>query len=140
MEYLCINNLKFIIRAKGEVLNLDKNHNIKKGISNYDKIVNIKDKVNIIKCKNIDKKTIYTRKTKKEPIKYIIDVENDCNLVTNLDIKEYTDQQILNIYKSRCDIEVFFKYLKNNYKFQHMKTYGQREENKINKPFKGLYV
>ena len=48
-------------------------------------------------------------------------VKPDCVLITNLtDIDEYSDKQILDNYNSRWVIEVFFKFLKTNFKFQHM--------------------
>lgn len=131
MDYLCNNNFKFVIRAKGEALNLDPNNIVKKGISKYNKIINIRSKVNVIKFKDINKKIIYTSKSKKKAIKHVIEIENDCNLITNLDIKNYTNQEILDIYKSRWDIEVFYKYIKYNYKFQHMKKNDKNNNNKM---------
>jgi IS4 transposase len=54
--------------------------------------------------------------------KYVLEMEENCNLITSLrNRRTYSNKKILEIYKARWEIEVFFKYLKNNFKFQHMK-------------------
>ena len=55
-------------------------------------------------------------------------VKNKCKLLTNLmDANKYSDEIIKEIYKRRWDIEVFFKLLKNNFKFR-----TSTEKNPIN--------
>ena len=46
--------------------------------------------------------------------------------------QEYPNAKLLEMYKSRWDIEVFFKYLKSNFKFQHMK---EKEATNISKMY-----
>ena len=41
-------------------------------------------------------------------------------MVTNLDKDKYSDKQILDFYRLRWDIEVFFKFIKSNFKFSHL--------------------
>ena len=40
-------------------------------------------------------------------------------LLTNLPLNTHDDEKIKNIYKQRWDVEVFFKLLKYNFKFEH---------------------
>ena len=40
-------------------------------------------------------------------------MKGKCILITNLDKNQYSDDEIVNIYRSRWDIEVFFKLIKN---------------------------
>ncbi len=46
-----------------------------------------------------------------------------CNLVTNLPLIKYNDDQIKNIYLQRWDVEVFFKLLKSNFKFAYLREH-----------------
>ena len=123
INFLMKKNIKFIIRIKGDGLNLSKNVNIKKGTKDRDLIYEIRKGVRVVRCKNTIKKTMFTGTSKKAVIEeYKVDIKNDCNLVTNLlDDKEYTQNELLKLYRSRWDIEVFFKFLKYNFKFAHIK-------------------
>lgn len=96
-SFLISNNIKFVIRIKN----------------------NFKNK-NINNCRYINKefiinKKVYNRKTKKTNT---IKCTNKYSLIMNLDKNEYTDKKILDIYNKRWDIEVYFKYIKNNLKFK----------------------
>ena len=48
-------------------------------------------------------------------------------LVSNLDLKNYSDDNIKNIYKQRWDVEVFFKILKNNFNFEHLSEHNKNK-------------
>lgn len=122
LNFLISNDIKFIIRAKWDAKNLDSSVKLNRNAKTYDNILNVRKNAKVIKYTNTVQKKIYTSNTKKKIKTYTIQVKNDCTLVTNLlDGKTYTDAKILEFYKSRWDIEVFFKYIKRNYKFQHMK-------------------
>lgn len=122
LNFLNENKLKYIIRVKGSGSNLEKNAIINKHLKNFDQINSIKNNVRLVKFKDTINKTIYNGRSKKRAInKKSIEVRNDCILVTNLPINEkYTDEKILENYRSRWSIEVFFKLIKNNFKFQNM--------------------
>jgi hypothetical protein len=116
IDFLIDNQIKFIIRVKGTGNNLinaekGKDINIIKKIRPFVKLANTKSTTKII----------HTKKGKKNTHKtYELLCKNDCIILTNL--IDYSDEQLLNTYKSRWDIEVFFKYIKNNFKVQHTKA------------------
>lgn len=113
LDFLINNNLKFIIRVKGEATNLDPNVIVKKGIKDYNKIIDIKKNVRVIKYQSVYEKIVYSRINKKnkkniKAKKYILTYKNDCNLVTNLlDDKIYDNKKCLDLYKLRWDVEVY---------------------------------
>ena len=45
-------------------------------------------------------------------------------LVTNLSIETYDDNKVKELYKQRCSVELFFKLLKYNFKFEHLKEHN----------------
>jgi IS4 transposase len=45
---------------------------------------------------------------------------------SNLNIKDFSDDNIFNLYKNRWTIEEFYKQLKHNFKFQIMKEYNDK--------------
>jgi hypothetical protein len=121
LDFLDSNDLKYITRVKGLGSNLNSANPIKKNIQKYEIINRLRKKVRIITNKKSYKKTIYSSKKKKKIKKHTIKVNSDCVLVTNLlDIDKYSDEAVLNHYKSRWDIEIFFKFIKNNFKFQYL--------------------
>ncbi len=88
----------------------------------------LRDRVRIIKCKNVYTKKVDVFNKKRKVSTKKITVRPDCNIITNLmDTDKFTENIIFNLYKSRWDIEVFFKLIKNNFKFQHV-----NEKNTIN--------
>ncbi len=99
-SFLISNNIKFVVRIKNNAKN--------KNIPNCRYIQN----------EFIIKKKVYNRKTKGNQT---IICNNKYILITNLDKEKYSDKHILDIYNKRWDIEVYFKYIKNNFKFQHLK-------------------
>lgn len=119
INFLLNKNLKFIIRCKWKAKYLIKSAIVNKNVKNYDLIMNIRKYSRIIKYDNIIEKTINISKSKKKILSHNIKIINDCILLTNVDDEKYNDQEILNLYKARWDIEIFFKYIKYNFKFQH---------------------
>jgi hypothetical protein len=123
LDFLINNNLKFIIRAKGNAENLNSLKVLNRNIPKYDEILKIRESVRIIKYDKILEKTIYSSNSKKKMNENLLKIKNDCVIITNLlEENTYSNETILNYYKSRWDIEVFFKYIKSNFKFQHINT------------------
>ena len=109
-----LNNIKFVIRFRNNCRNIPK------------KIRTIIFSENIIETitnDNIDKKLINNKKFKSVTLK----TTNKYTLVTNLNIKDYDDNKIKNIYHKRWDIEVFFKILKKNFKFSDLRITNQKQ-------------
>ena len=133
IQFLITNDLKFIIRVKGQGVNLDPNSVPKKYLRQRELITNIKNNTRLIKYKNAIKKTIYnTNSKKKNNVKTELEIINDCIIVTNImDKTNYNDKTIMDLYRSRWDIEVFFKYIKHNFKFQHMPSNLDSKFNKM---------
>jgi IS4 transposase len=120
LNFLIENKLQFIIRVKGKANNLNAKNTSKKLIKNNQPIDNIKKHTRIITYEKVLCKTIYASNSKKKMSKHLLQIKNDCVICTNLlDETIYTDDKIMELYRSRWDIEVFFKYIKTNYKFQH---------------------
>lgn len=122
LNFLINNNLKFIIRVKGKGENLNQNNVLKPNTPKYKSILNVRENSILIKNQKILCETMYASHSKKKVKKYKIEKENNCNIITNLkeNNKKYSEDKIWEIYKSRWDVEVFFKYIKYNFKFQHM--------------------
>lgn len=107
-------SLKYIIRIKNNSL-VDKKVN--KNNKNYNIINKINESSRVVTYSDTIKKNVTTRNNKKETIM----INRKCKLLTNLTNKDlYSDALIAEIYKSRWDIEVFFKLVKNNYKFENV--------------------
>ena len=133
LHFLVENNIYFIIRSKGNADNLDILNPLKKNIKDYETIKFLRDIVRIVKCKtNYNKHFFYTKGKKDPTTKYTLEVKNDCVLITNLlDTIKYTDTNILNLYRQRWEIEIFFKYIKNNFKFQHTSEKGNEQSHRL---------
>lgn len=120
INFLLDKKLLFIIRAKGNAIKID--NNITDNKNKNELIKNIRNNVRIVRCKKSYDRTVFSGLTKRKTTKCILNIKNDCNIVTNLFINDgYVDEKILNMYRSRWDIEVFFKYIKTNLKFQNNK-------------------
>lgn len=118
LDFLNSKNLKYVIRAKHNGQNLDPTTTIYKSNPNYSVINKLKLETRIIKSKIECDKTICAGKKESNKIK--IRIKDDIILVTNLmDNTKYPDETILKYYSSRWDIEIFFKLLKSNFKFQN---------------------
>ena len=91
----------------------------------------------IVKCESVYDKTIHIRDPKKKYKRNVkleqtvLTVKNDCVLVTNLlDDELYSDAHCLELYKSRWDVEVFFKLVKETYKFSYLTENDSDANNK----------
>ena len=148
IEFLVDNNIKFVIRVKGNGNNLDEMFEIKKNtpktkkeqylklrkivkIVNYKgtlkKTINVKGNIYPNKTKNKNKKKTNKKCTKKdEPTTYVFETKNDYVFVTNL--LEHTDDEIKKIYDSRWEVELYFKLIKNNF---NIKTFKRRKRDEM---------
>lgn len=133
LNFLVNNNIYFIIRSKGDAKNLDINNPLKKNIKDHDIIEFLRSKLRIVKCKTDYEKIFFGPKGKKDSTKkYTLKVTNDCTLITNLiDTVKYPDLNMLNLYRQRWEIETFFKYIKNNFKFQHTLEKNNEQFNRL---------
>jgi hypothetical protein len=122
MTFLDDNGIYFIIRSKDNACILLNDNEIKKTNINYNTITNLKKKVRIVRCTKEYEKVVYSKPSKKrDGTKYTIKTKNKCDIITNLtDKMMYNDDNILNLYRNRWEIETFFKFIKYNFKFQHM--------------------
>ena len=114
-------NLHFIIRIKNNTTIT--NETMKE---QFEKINNNKlnlDNFRIIKYeKNIKNDYIGTNN-----INYDLITSNKFTIITNLNKEVYDDLKIEELYKKRWKIEVFFKCLKRNFKFAHLKEFNANE-------------
>ena len=119
-EFLISNNYKFIIRGKNKCND--------KSLS---KLKKINKDIRLVKYENNIKKCAFIRNSKKSKhvkVNYLI--KNQCNIITN--VKGVTDNELLKIYRKRWDIETFFKFIKTNFKFQHL---TEKNNDAINKTY-----
>ena len=116
INFLDTQNLKYVIRVRNNCLMLDKNK------------AKHKNKINNKNVRFITYKTDrYVVKKDKNNLDTKLKETLECNIITNLSLNEYKDDEIKNIYLSRWDIEVFLKFIKYNFKFSRLD-----EHNKIN--------
>jgi hypothetical protein len=124
LDFLQSNNLKFIIRAKGKANPLDKSIplNKKKVNPNNFKLANkLRPHLRIIRTNFVHTKTVPIYKKKRRIGSHELLVNSDYVLITNLvNDNIYTDDFIFSAYKKRWNIEIFFKFLKNNFKFNEI--------------------
>jgi hypothetical protein len=133
LDFLIKNGCKYVIRAKGTGDNVDPTKEIKKGTPKQNLLNSIRKVNRIVRCKGTIKKTVCKMKKKIPNGLATIDLKNDCVLITNLeDIDGYTDQKILDLYRTRWDIEVFFKFVKYNFKFQYL---NEKDETNYKKAY-----
>ena len=118
INFLDDQNLKYVIRVKNNCLMLNKNN---------DKNNKINDKINNKNIRFItykaDREVI---KKDKNNINTKLKEKLECNIVTNLCLNEYNNEDIKNIYLSRWDIEVFFKFIKYNFKFSRLDEHNNK--------------
>lgn len=132
LHFLCSNGFKFIIRAKGDANNLNSTIRLKKGIKSRNLIEQIRPCVRIIKHKNTYNKKVAISKKKIITGQINVTVRADCVLITNLlDSELYTDSIILDIYKQRWNIEIYFKLLKKNFKFNNLVEKNESNQRKM---------
>lgn len=115
-NFLIQNNIYFVIRGRSKC----DNYNKKIPLGKMDKqrqilYENIRNKIRLITYENEIKKIVKSKRKKDKSTKtYDVIIDKTVNLITNLP-KNYTINQIKEIYKNRWDIEVFFKTIKNNF-------------------------
>jgi len=113
--------LKYIVRVKGKGDYIKNTKKPSKHNPNYVDINSLKGKTRTITYENVIETTVHLINTKKYNSKHQMKIKNDCILVTNLiDENDYTNDKIMNLYRSRWDIEVFFKMIKSTFKFQYI--------------------
>jgi len=130
INFLNSHNFNYVIRIKNNSLSINNKEHIKKKITNHDdiRVITYKDNI-IINKKDKDNKDIKLKQT-------II-----CNVITNLNIKDYDDDAIKKIYLSRWSIEVFFKLLKSNFKFSNLKEHHKNNTpNEYNKLYYSILI
>ncbi|AYV77649.1 MAG: IS4 family transposase [Dasosvirus sp.] len=130
IRFLENNEFKYIIRVKGQYPKLDPENEVHKNDLQYKIITELRECTRIVKSDKTVNKIVNASKSKKKHNSSTIKIKNDCILVTNL-INEYTDEELLNLYRSRWDIEVFFKLIKANFKFQNMKEKNEEQYRKL---------
>lgn len=118
-EYVKDDNLSDIINKKNELaFNNRKNKLLNKFTNKNVRFISYKEDV------------IFEKKIGDKIIKFSSPIE--CYLITNIDNTD-NDDKIKEIYKSRWDIEVFFKLVKTNFKFSHLKEHINNKKNNTNK-------
>lgn len=101
IKVLIENNLKFVIRARNNSLIVKKKKLPK--CSKHSDFINNETSIRIVTKKTEVTDVVKIKGNKKQKVKSTSVV----SLITNLPI-EYSDEHVLNIYKLRWDIEVFF--------------------------------
>ena len=115
--------LKFVVRYRN---NTTLNHD---NINDF-----LKELPNSKHLRIITFKTPISKLSEYEDFNYVIEHDNEYIIVTNLDNKQYNDKSIEEIYSSRWNIEVFFKLIKSNFKFQHI------DSKNINDSYQKMYL
>lgn len=106
----------FIIRGKGDCDNLDRNKNKDKKFTNI--LKRLRKKIRIVrKMHTQEKELISNRRNDKNT--YTYDIKSEYTYITNLtDTKKFPDSKIFEMYKERWSVELFFKFIKRNFKFR----------------------
>jgi hypothetical protein len=146
MNFLVDNKIDFIIRAKGNATNLDKSIPLSNNVSNKDIILKLRNKVRLIHYSDTINKTVFDTRSKKSTNRkdnktpcYDLEIENDCSIVTTLkSVTNYPDSKILDTYRSRWDIETYFKLIKKNFKCQTIPF--DENQNKFDKMFLRILI
>lgn len=142
VNFLLKNNFNFVIRFRNNCKNYDKIKNINKirilkyyeehmnniTYEKYDNYINHKKNK---KGKNIkvNKKLLEVVDDKNKFKSVDVTMKYEYSLVTNLPIDTHNDIKIKHLYKERWNVEVFFKLLKYNFKFEHLKEHNNKQNN-----------
>jgi hypothetical protein len=119
-KYLHDSHNKFIIRVKSNLKHL--NNQQDKEYSSY-----LNKRVRIIRHKEQYDKTV-----KNKGKKYTLKITVKYDIITNLmNRKEYPDSKILDLYRSRWDVEVFFKFIKSNCKLSKLNEKRPEQRHKL---------
>jgi len=108
-KFLIDNNIKFVIRIRNNAKNIKK-----------------------LNCRFLEKsffieKKVFNKKTNKYDT---IICNNKYSIVTNINEEIYNEKKIFEIYEDRWNFEVFFKYLKKNFKFIDLKEIKKEDNDK----------
>ncbi len=115
-DFLNSKKIYYVIRIKNNSLLL-KNESINVNNKNKKLMEDLKNNSRIIKCQSKSQKELVNKRNKK----IRIETKSEYNLLTNLkNTKEYSDDKIKEIYRSRWNIELFFKLLKSKFKFSYL--------------------
>jgi hypothetical protein len=109
-KFLIDNNIKFVIRIRNNA------KKIKKLNCRY-----------IEKSFSIEKKVFNKKKDKYETLI----CNNKYSIITNIKEDICDENKIFNIYEDRWNIEVFFKYLKTNFKLRNLKEKKKEDNDKL---------
>lgn len=134
IHFLQINKLKYVIRVKGTGDNINPNTEINKYIKDYKIVKYLRKFTRVIECKSEFTKNVALNPNKRKSgnVHVSVKFQNICNLVTNLpNIKKYSQEKIMDIYKSRWNIETFFKLVKNNFKFQYLNEKNEEQGRRL---------
>ena len=108
------NQINYVVRFRNNCNNVSKNNRvITFNETIYETVTN----------DNIDKHLIGNKKFLSVTLK----TKNKYTLITNLNVNDYNDEQIKNIYHQRWNIEVFFKILKHNFKFSDLRITNAKQ-------------
>lgn len=127
INYLLNNNINFIIRFRNNC-------------KNYSSKINDFNKIRVIKYGRKIEKEVFNKNKDNKNITYksvILEYSNEYTLITNLKNDDYKDEEIKELYKKRWSIEIFFKLLKKNFKFEKLIEYNKQKDNE---PYKKLYI
>ena len=127
IDFLTKNNINYIIRVKKNGDTLNPNKKLSAINSKNQKIINIRKTsriVNFEKLTNKKVRTIHKKYTK-------IVIKTDCTMITNLSENKFSDEEISDLYNKRWDVELFFKLIKNNFKFQYINEKSDTKYKKL---------
>ena len=117
IDFLDKNQIKYVVRFRNNCTNISKKKN---RIIKFDEVIN-----DVVQNDNIDKHLINNKKF----TSVTLQTKNEYTLITNLDINDYNDEKIKDIYHQRWNIEVFFKIIKHNFKFSDIKITSLKQNN-----------
>jgi len=130
-KFLIDNGLNFIIRIKENSYLKNVNNKDEKIINkNKDTIEYLKNTCRLIEYNIKHVKIVHDNDNEKRNL----ECSNNYTLITNIPTTNtlFTDDYIKDIYKNRWLIEVFFKNLKNNFNFEHLKEKKDIQYKKTN--------
>jgi len=144
INFLSKENYKFIVRFRNNCKNFDKVSDVRilKYFDEHENIVSYEKYNNYINGKNKKGKHIkINKKVSTQPKVKIfknacIKMKYEYTLVSNLKKEDYSDDKIKELYKERWNIELFFKLIKYNFKFEHLTEHNKQ---KNNEDYKKLY-
>jgi hypothetical protein len=107
---------KYINPKNEEVTTDQENQKNNKTSNNKKKRSNVKTNKNLL---NKDVNTVLFKNVD-------ITMKYEYTLLTNLNMNDYDDDEIKKIYKERWSVELFFKLLKYNFKFEHLTEHDEK--------------